>query len=716
MNGELVFAAKGPWFWLGCGLMLVLLTISGIHCVRQGWQRRTLRLELLRFCAVAIVLTSIAKPEWWQALPPTTKPILALMTDASGSMDTPDMPEQETRRAWLERQRSLPLWLALAERFDVQWQSFESSNSHQTDLHQALVNAGKDQNELAAIVLFSDGDSNAGKDPVEAARTLGIPIHSVVVGKAKALPDLAVELLPMPKSAAINEPMNVPFRLTNRFEKPQEITVTFTVEDVVIDTKTLTIPPRSTLRDRFVWKPNQEGDLRCQLRIPVVESEVRTDNNQDDVGLSIRQDQIKVLLVDSEPRWEFRYLRNALMRDPGVEVATILFHNQDMGMGQGPGYLDAFPSTPQDLSIYDVVFLGDVGISNAQLRPEDATRLSGLVEKQSSGLVFVPGRHGHYLSLVDSALGPLIPVALDSTQRKGIGHASPSELELTEFGRENVLTLLGNSPEDSSAIWRSLPGFYWHAPVIRSKAGSKVLAVHGASRNAHGRLPLLVTRPFGRGKTLFLGCDGAWRWRRGVEDKYHYRFWGQVARWMAYQRNLAKGERARLIHYPDPPKRGHAMQWHATVFGEDLGPFTEGSISLQWQCDEAQGQLALVQEDVAWGTYMGEFTPKKEGIYSITLRTNDNPVLQTTITVAPAGREVIGSPANPRLLSDLAKGSGGKVIETSNLGELEDLLQTLPSPATVVQRTELWGHAFWLITIIAVLTAFWIERKRAGLL
>ena len=57
--------------------------------------------------------------------------------------------------------------------------------------------------------------------------------------------------------------------------------------------------------------------------------------------------------------------------------------------------------------------------------------------------------------------------------------------------------------------------------------------MHQESSNAFGRIPLLVTRTFGAGKILFMGTDGAWRWRRGVEDLYHYRFWGQVVRWMS---------------------------------------------------------------------------------------------------------------------------------------------------------------------------------------
>ena len=75
----------------------------------------------------------------------------------------------------------------------------------------------------------------------------------------------------------------------------------------------------------------------------------------------------------------------------------------------------------------------------------------------------------------------------------------------------------------------------------------------------------LVTQTFGAGKVLFMGTDGAWRWRKGVEDKYHYRFWGQVVRWMAYQRNMAKGETMRLYYSPDQPQLGKSVTLKANV-------------------------------------------------------------------------------------------------------------------------------------------------------
>ena len=175
---------------------------------------------------------------------------------------------------------------------------------------------------------------------------------------------------------------------------------------------------------------------------------------------------------------------------------------------------------------------------------------------------------------------------LDDTQPGGWGSRTAGHFELTELARRSLLTRLADTEEENVEVWEGLPGFQWYAPVLRARAGSEVLCVHKDVSNSFGRLPLLVTRTYGAGKVLFLGTDGAWRWRKGVEDKYHYRFWGQVVRWMAYQRNMAKGETMRLYYTPDRPQIDRTLTLSANVMdrqgeplhrrrshGEDYGPF-----------------------------------------------------------------------------------------------------------------------------------------------
>ena len=104
-----------------------------------------------------------------------------------------------------------------------------------------------------------------------------------------------------------------------------------------------------------------------------------------------------------------------------------------------------------------------------------------------------------------------MPVVLDGTHKNGLTESVPAPLTLTTEGSASLLTMLGNNEEENPEIWRRLPGFYWHAPVLKAKGGAEVLAVHGNRRSTYGPIPLLVTKPAGSGTVLFIGIDSAWR-------------------------------------------------------------------------------------------------------------------------------------------------------------------------------------------------------------
>jgi len=346
--------------------------------------------------------------------------------------------------------------------------------------------------------------------------------------------------------------------------------------------------------------------------VPKHPDEFAADNNRLTAPIAIREEKLKVLVVESFPRWEYRYLRNALSRDPGIEVSCLLFHP---GLGKVGGgnkdYIKQFPAGLDELARYDVVFLGDVGVEDGQLTAEQCRLLKGLVEHQASGLVFMPGIEGKEISLLATELGDLCPVALDPAQPGGWGSRTPGHFELTEAGRKSLLTKLADTQDDNAEVWEGLPGFQWYAPVLRARAGSEVLCVHKDAANEAGRLPLLVTRTYGSGKVLFMGTDGAWRWRKGVEDKYHYRFWGQVVRWMAYQRNMAKGETMRLYYAPDQPKLNQTLALHANVMDRSGEPLANGDVAARIVAPSGKAELVrLTSAGDEWGVFTGRYASR----------------------------------------------------------------------------------------------------------
>jgi hypothetical protein len=266
-------------------------------------------------------------------------------------------------------------------------------------------------------------------------------------------------------------------------------------------------------------------------------------------------------------------------------------------------------------------------------------------------------------------------------------------------------------------VWEGLPGFQWYAPVLRAKAGSDVLCVHKDTSNEFGRVPLLVTRTYGAGKVLFMGTDGAWRWRKGVEDKYHYRFWGQVVRWMAYQRNMAKGETMRLYYVPDQPRMNQTLALHANVMERSGEPLHKGEVSMRITAPSGKVEIVrLASAGDEWGVFAGRFNAEEPGTHQVTLFCKQtNATLETSFFVQGVAAERLGRPARPEVMEEVARVTHGKVMEVDKLDEVVRSLAELPDPPPSVRRVQLWSHPLLEAVLVVLMGAFWVGRKAIGL-
>ena len=714
-----------------------ILALSLWACARTGWRRSGVLLESLR-CLIAVILAiTLLQPEWLRSFKPDSLPVVALLHDVSGSMETEDVvspaeggasAEQVlSRTAFAQRLIAPDQWRSVSERFEVLTQPFSSLEdppAEATDLHHALERVAEQQPNLAAVVLISDGDRNAGPAPAAAATRLrmrNVPVLAVPVGAQSRQPDIEVTGFDVPTFAVAGKPLRIPFALESTLPRDETLTLEMIVGSGAAGTEErltqqVTVPAMGRVQDALVWRPQAAGSVRLRLKAPSVASERNTSNNELEATLDVRKEQLRVLLIESYPRWEYRYLRNALERDPGVEVEALLFHPELGKTGGGKGYLSTFPKD-DDLTSYDVIFLGDIGLTGGQLTETHCTMLHKLVRDQATGLVFLPGLRGSQSTLQGTPLEELFPVVWDQAQPRGFGSESAGRFVLTEAGTRSLLTKLEDTDEASSRVWSSLPGFQWYAPALRAKAGSEVLATHSTEGNDYGRIPLIVTKTYGSGKILFMGADGAWRWRRGVEDRYHYRFWGQVVRWMAYQRNMARGEKMRLFYAPDRPKTGGSVSLNANVITPSGEPLREGVVVAQIVAPSGKTtslRLSAAGEE-AWGLFSGSFTPREPGEHQIRLTSADaGESLDTKLSVQGTTREKRGQPARLDVLSEIAQLTRGELLTAPNAEVIVRAIQNLPEPAPIEQRVLIWAHPAWAGLIVLLLGLFWAGRKAAG--
>ena len=723
--------------------MIVLAGIGGVTLAAWlgwgNWQRNDRRgkvalLEVLRFVAVAMLAFTLLRPEFVRLIQRTDSPQVVILSDSSGSMLTRDIVSTNdiiTRADWLEAQTKRAFWKPLEASSEVLTGAFAappdltSTNALGqvreigTDLSGALGSVLGQQKNLKAVLLLSDGDWNLGPSPIGIAtryRDQGIPVYSVVTGQDESIPDLAMEEVAAPAYGLFGEQIAIPYTVQSHLPRDVATEVRLMQGTEQLATKKITLPANSRFRDSIMWYPREVGEFDLRLEFPVEPDEGLRDNNAAAFHIAVRVVKLTVLVVDSQPRWEYRYLRNALARDPGVALSCMLFH-PNIGTGGGRDYLSAFPGSREMLSRYDVIFLGDVGVGKGQLSKKDAELIKGLVEQQGSGLVFMPGRRGNHLSLMDSPLKELMPVVLDDAKPTGVGLQNESALTLSSRGRGHLLTRFDADEMVNEQIWKMLPGFYWSTGVIKSRPGSEVLAVHSELRNQFGRIPLLAIRNAGRGKVLFMGTDSAWRWRRGVEDKFHYRFWSQVARWMAHKRHLAEKDGIRLSYTPETPKVGDRVFLQATVLDEAGFPLENGEVNGSIVSPTGRGeQLELTEVEGGWGVYSAEFSPQEGGPFEIAIDAPEHDrELETKLTVSLPKREKLGRPVNRPVLAEIASITGGENAGTDHLDELIKKISVLPEPKPAEIRTRLWSNPWWGGAILLLLVVYWTGRKLAGL-
>ena len=707
------------------GLVLfgLYLAVSLYHLRQTRFTPQRMLTEGLKFFGALLLLFTLFQPEIHTRAARHENARVAVVLDESDSMLTPDVMvdgESATRKDWVAALRQRPEWEALGEAVQLETVIVghdEEPIFRQTDLQSGLARA-RGVEQLAAVLMLTDGAHNAPGSPVPEALRLAednIPVFAMEVGERTRLPDLVLEPVVFPAYTLANEAMVLPVRVSSTLTEEAPTRVTLYADDQPVARQDVMIPAGGSAGTTLRWTPRTEGRVSFRVEVEPHPLERFLENNVAEATVDVRRTTIRVLLVDSVPRWEYRYLRNALHRDPGVEVDSLLFH-PDLGPGRGPGYIQEFPVDREQWTGYDVIFLGDVGLGQDELRMQDLENIDVLVREQAAGLVFLPGPRGGHLRLLNTPLEALMPVEYDTRNIRGVGMDLEMRMALTREGQDHMLTQLHASPIRNQQIWRQLPGFYWYASVRRARVGTEVLATHASQRNESGRIPLLATRNAGTGHVLFLGTDAAYRWRIGVEDLYHYRFWGQVVRWMAHRRHMFGDEGARVFLQPERPQMGQDVNITVTLRSAFA---IADEVPFRMRLTGADGEVVNPTPRAleGGGTFEAVWRPEAPGEAVLELFSPDDlsrPWFSSAIVVEGRVPEEIGEPMRPGFLREAAQITGGRSVHMDDADVLLQQLRDLPRQQVVVSVSRIWQHPLWVIGFFLFFVLYWILRKRQG--
>ncbi len=721
MDGESTLNFEGALPPLVVALLAALMVGAAAWTARRSGASFRARAFIVSLRAVAAVALAVALlgPSILTRDDIVLRPRAMVLMDASQSMGFQDMPGNVSRRQTAIDQlaRDADAWRRITETHEVSLFDFganlreaptwvPAADDRVTAAGDAIPEAVRRLKGRpgGSLVIISDGRTTAGADPVRAAagaRERGVVVHTVGVGKAGPanLRDRKVTLIHCPGVAQIQAVVPIQAYIVARGEQGAAFQARLKIDDKIVDTKDLTPgDDKYSTRVSFQYTPATLGEKRVTVDVDAVDGEFDSKNNSMSTFVRVVHKDLHVVCLEGKLRWEFTFLRRALAQLPDSHIAT---HSL---------FLTEKKPDPSILENVHVVIIGDTVAS--RLGQDFLHALERHVSQRDGGLLFLAGAE----NLTDDAdwegtpMESLLPFSL-----KGVRPPAerPTSFEVTQAGMDHFALMLDRAPERNATAWQSLPKLEAFALVGEPKPAATVLA------ESEDRAPLLISQPYGKGRTLaFLG-EMSWKWALeadGTAEKYK-RFWHQCVLWLARKEKSARRLSVDLPRYLY--LAGDPVDVSVSVENPPGSPVEDATVRVTVEGPEG----ALPAPAPAWfgGAYRATVAPPGAGDYRVTVeaRRGEDDFGQATArftAISPSAELDQPAPDVQGMMATSAAG-GGLYRPLSEIREVFDRMATDSRPVRIerVQRKTLWDRPWLVLVFVGALALEWIARRRVGM-
>jgi uncharacterized membrane protein len=737
------FVLLGGWpkwvMWAGLifvGLVLAYLVhrraagSARVNAVRQG------AVWLLQTLLIALLLLMLWHPALSIATLRAQQNIVALLVDDSASMAHPDEAGGATRRAAAMQVLNSGLLKSLQDRFQVRLyrltdhlERFDkleqlTSSAPATHIGDGLKQVVADAASLpiGAVVLASDGADNSGGVDLETIaeiRRQRIPIHTIGFGKEKPSRDVEISDAQLPARALPDSRLGAVVSFHQHGFSGQKATITLREKQKVLAQQQVTLKGDGVEQSETVlFNAGAAGVRAVETTIEPLPGEENAKNNMVTRLVNVDQRKPRILYLEGEPRWEFKFLRRAVEDDPNIDLVTMLRTTQNKIYRQGiadPHELeDGYPAKVEQLFAFDGLIIGSVDAP--YLTPTQQTLIHDFVDRRGGGVLFLGGKD----ALSDggwkqSADADLLPVTLPD--RKDTFFRVGATVELTAAGRDSLITRLEDDPAKNIERWKKLPYVMNFQDVGQPKPGAVVLV--DALPTTGGKVPLLITQNFGRGRTAVFGTGGSWRWQmlQPVADKSHEMFYQQLLRWLV-------SDTPRKVT-TSTPKQVISDDTHvslrAQVRDRTYLPASDAKTEAHILGPDGLAETVEMRPDaLETGVYNADWTTPKAGSYLVeVVSTRGTEELgRDTITFRREDgvAENFHTEQNRELLEKLASETGGRYYKPEDAQKLGKDISYSEAGITVRETRDLWDMPIVFLLLLVLRSGEWLLRRKWGVI
>jgi uncharacterized membrane protein len=611
----------------------------------------------------------------------------------------------------------------LAARIDAELKNEEIRTALADAIRDVLTRSEGDL--PAAIVVMTDGQDNNSKISVDEAAQecarLKIPLHVYGVGSSE-IGNLEMKDMVVPGTIFFDDTVSVPVRWRCRGFKQGSAEITLLLGDRVVARKDVAVKEGEDFREELTFTPRktaggeEKADLKAVIRYKG--NETFSQDNEVKRAITLVDRKVKILYVEGSPRWEYKFLQTALLRDRRVEAKFLLASADARAVSGGGPYLPSFPKARAELFAFDVLIFGDVPL--AFVGTERVGWIRDFV-REGGSLAFMAGRQHAPSEYAATPLAEVLPVEFAPARFTAFDLERPQMFvpQLTRAGERSEMLALADTPDENARAWQALPGFYWNYPVTKLRPGATALLVHPRQKSGEQSVPVLATQYYGKGQVLYIGTDETWRWRANGGEKIFGRFWGQVIYQMGLPHVIGMPKRVQLALERPEIVTGQRFHVYARVFDAEFRPFSGEKVNGRLErTDAAPGEersRGVVLDPVPGlpGEYRVLLSHDTVGRFVLKVDEPTGAALEYKVSLPPQHELQVGS-MDEEGLRGAALAGGGAFYREEDLHTLAANLRPQKASFTERHETLLW-NAPMLLIFVGLITIEWILRKFSNL-
>jgi hypothetical protein len=678
--------------YVGFGLLAVTL-FSGIvyllfgRGAKQGQGASWALLVAMVAAIAAVVILAVASLR----VPHTN--VLALM----GWLPAPQLEAKQDENQTDESETSSVVYWDLDKwRLELNPQADETRLG---DAIKALVQQ-EQGGPFAGIVILTDGGSNAGSSLDLAATTAQdarIRLFPVGVGSTFQPRDVRAVDLEAPQRVYPGDSFRLKgylqaFGLDGRsldvdlFMRPANDD---DAEAVLVDTRVVEIVgDAATVPVEFETDPPDGGKWIYILEVTppagVVKKPDESDGNVETryrrfAHVEVVIDESKVLLIAGGATREYRFLRNALHRDPDVSLHVLLQTAEPGTAQEGDELLLEFPDDTETFFDYDCIVAFDPDW--LAFNESDIRLLERWVAEKAGGLIVVSGPvFTPEWSQMSRGADPRVDLLKGLYPVQFIGEGSAVltvgkvggnvawPLQFSRDGQSSKFLWLKDESIASEQAWADFDGVYGYFAVRDSKQGATVYARFSDPNETSldNRLPIYLAGQFyGSGRVFFQASGEMWR-LRALDPEYFAQYYTKLIRWVSQGRLLRDSSRGVLLIDKERCFVGDIITVSAVLTDAQFRPLTDETVEAQLiSPDESSTTLTLraLKDSAREGEYQTQFTVTANGDYQIQLAPPESrleEVLSAAIVVTSSKAETQDPLLNESDLQMLANRTSGQ--------------------------------------------------------